>query len=32
MKPPLPSHALDLEYLDKPLRLLLLTLSLFPKA
>ena len=29
MKPPLPSHAP--EHLDKPLRLLLSTLSLFPK-
>ena len=31
MKPPLPSHAHELEYLDKFLRLLLMTLSLFPK-
>ena len=31
MKPLLPSHAHDPEYLDEPLRLLLLTLSLFPK-
>jgi len=31
MKPPLPSHAPELEYLDKSLSLLLMTLSLFPK-
>ena len=31
MKPPLPSHAPELEYVDRPLRLLLLTLTLFPK-